>query len=205
MKASVFIAIFSGVERGGWLCPELARFLVALTHEKERNISMKLSIGVSPVDYARNLIAKEFLNSGADWCLMIDNDQSVPLDILKMLDWAAVNAHIVVPMNFRSASNGRIGIQPVWEPLGAPTNEAWQELQACGAGVIGVRREVFERIGKQGPWFRFECDSSGKVTKGEDIYFCERARAVGCRILGNKNFTVEHYHTVGLASLAACK
>jgi GT2 family glycosyltransferase len=208
MKASVFVAIFCGVERSGWLCPELARFIVALTHEKkERSISMTLSIGVSPVDHARNLVVREFLRSGCEWCVLLDNDQSVPMDILRMLDWAPHDVHVVTPMNYRGVTlaNGSVAVQPVWELLGPATDTPWQELRACGAGVMGVRREAFERIGKQGPWFRFAYDAYGKVTKAEDIFFCESARAAGCRIFGNKSFVAQHYHTVGLASLAASK
>jgi GT2 family glycosyltransferase len=205
MKASVFVAIFSGSERDGWINPALAKFLIALSHHaQERKVTANICCDPQPIDYKRNFIAGEFLKSDCEWLLQVDNDQSVPMDILRMLDWAPHDAHIVVPMNFKAASlpNGGVAVQPVWEPLGAPTNEAWQELRACGTGVMAVRREAFERIGTEGPWFRFEYDDFGKVTKAEDIGFCESARAVGCRIVGNKSFVVEHYKTVSLASLA---
>jgi hypothetical protein len=68
---------------------------------------------------------------------------------------------------------------------------------------MAIRRSVFQRVSP--PWFRFAYAEDGRITKGEDISFCESARAAGCRIFGNKSFVAQHYKTVGLASLAASK
>lgn len=204
MKESVFVGIFCTVERSGWVNPALAKFLIALSHHaQERKVTANICCDLQPIDYKRNFIAEEFLKSDCEWLLQIDNDQSVPMDILKMLDWAQHDAHVVTPVNYRGTTlaNGALALQEVLEPLvGAPQNGAWCELLAAGTGVMAVRREVFTRVSR--PWFRFEYDGFGKVTKTEDIYFSQKVRAAGCRIFGHRDFRAEHWKTLPLGALA---
>jgi GT2 family glycosyltransferase len=204
MKPSVFVAIFSGTERHNWLCPEFAQFFAALTLE-QRAVTVHTQHETRPIDYARNLAVRAFLASGLDWLLMADNDMGLPSNLLKLLDWAPANADVVVPRFYRAMSlaNGGVGVQRCWELLESAKDEPWPELIAGGTGCMAIRRSVFQRV--RPPWFRFAYAEDGRITKGEDISFCERTRAAGCRIFGCQSITVQHYHTVGLASLAASK
>ena len=139
MKPSVFVAIFCGTERDGWLCPEFAQFFAALTIEK-RAVTVHTQHETRPIDYARNLAGRAFLASDAEWLLMADNDMGLPASLLKIIDWAPANADIVVPRFYRAASqrDGGIGVQLCWELLEPAKNEPWPELVAAGTGCMAV-------------------------------------------------------------------
>jgi hypothetical protein len=178
MKASVFVAILSGTERHNWLCPEFAQFFAALTVE-QRAVTVHTQHETRPIDYARNLAVRSFIASGAAWMMMVDNDMGLPSNLLKLLDWAPANADVVVPRFYRATSlpNDGVGVQLCWELLEPAKDEPWPELIAAGAGCMAIRRSVFQRV--KPPWFRFAYADDGRITKGEDIAFCEHARAAG--------------------------
>jgi predicted O-methyltransferase YrrM len=91
------------------------------------------------------------------------------------------------------------------------------ERDAVGFGAVAIRREVIERLGTSPlipscPGWR---DSSGQLTgsgpypvflrprngfgstlKGEDLYFCERAKLHGFRIYSSLRHGCGHYHTI---------
>ncbi len=204
-KASVFIAIFTGKERDGWLCPAMAEFLVSLTTQKPRAISLEV-LTLKPIDYARNCAVKDFLATDFQWLLMIDNDMAPPPNLLDMVDRAEERMDILVPkcpgiMDSVVMSTPGIGILLGWQLFagGLGKNE-WCEIAWSGTGVIFIRRRVFECMGNQG-WFRFIYDADGMMLNSEDINFCQKARKAGFTIWGNQQFAVEHFKTVPLFAL----
>jgi predicted O-methyltransferase YrrM len=91
------------------------------------------------------------------------------------------------------------------------------ERDAVGFGAVAIRREVIERLSAsplipscQGwqdsasrlagsapyPVFLRPRDGFGSTLKGEDLYFCERARLHGFRIYTSLRHGCGHYHTV---------
>lgn len=59
-----------------------------------------------------------------------------------------------------------------------------QEVDALGFGFMLVKREVFERMDR--PWFEF----SDRM--GEDMYFCQQAKALGYPILVDADLKCRH-------------
>jgi hypothetical protein len=208
-KLSVFIALLTLGEREGWLHPSIAQFLVALTQQKGRQISLNIRTDTKPHDYARNLVVKDFLATGYDLLLMMDNDMGPPPNLLDMLDRAEDHMDIFVPKFYRSpdlhswlATSGmhmRVCVESV-APEGLGENE-WCELVCAGTGIMFVRRRVFERMGNEG-WFRFVYDANGKIVTAEDIGFCQKARKLGFSIWVNQLFEANHYKTVPLSAVA---
>ncbi len=208
-KASVFIAILTLDERDGWLAPGMAQFLVAMSHySKERAISLQLSANKKPVDFARNSIVKEFLTSGYDWMLTIDNDMAPPPNLLDMVDRAEEHMRILVPKFYTFspqvkayARNPSLPLILMWNCL-TPQDQKkeWRELESAGTGAMFIHREVLDRL--PAPWFRSSFDEMGATLIGEDLKFCLNARTVGFSTWGNQNFEVDHFKTVSLSALA---
>ena len=190
-------------ERDGWLHPSLATFLVSLTGQNSRGLTMHLSSEHRPVDYARNCVVKEFLASTCEWLLMLDNDMVPPVNLLDMVDRAGDRMDIVVPRFYRAEAGPCDGVRLklCWESFsGELAQNEWRELVCAGTGVMFVRRRVFERMGKQG-WFRFIYDADGKITISEDVAFCQKARQAGFSVWGNQRFEADHCKTIPLSKL----
>lgn len=76
--------------------------------------------------------------------------------------------------------------RPGYYYLGHKDNEL-QRVDATGTGCLMIHRSVLERMREamkswppeQQGWFRFHYDHEGRVIKGEDIDFCEKAKALG--------------------------
>lgn len=214
----MFVAIFTMSERGGWLAPGIGLFLAALGNAAAgRALSLKIVTDTKPIDYARNCVVKEFLASGFDWLLMIDNDMAPPLNLFEMLERAGSQMQILVPKFYRHVevvrradsvvadahtASGETGVALCWQPLavGLGKNE-WCELASAGTGVMFVHRRVLEQLGNQA-WFRFTYDNLGMIVEGEDVGFCKKARRVGFSTWGNQQFEADHFKTVGLSALA---
>lgn len=77
------------------------------------------------------------------------------------------------------------------------------EIDACGAGCLLIKTEVFKRL--KLPYFWYIPKSEDKPRKGEDFYFCEKAKEAGykifcdtsimCKHIGTKYITKEHWDT----------
>lgn len=67
------------------------------------------------------------------------------------------------------------------------------EVDACGFGFLACKPKVYESIVKKfgRPVFAPETEKGGKV-KGEDIVWCERAKACGYKIMVDRSITIGH-------------
>jgi len=159
----------------------------------------------SPFDVARNSIVDRFLDSGAKFLFFLDSDVLPPDNALERL--MSHNLPIVSGLYYRRHIE-RPGKPPhpcMWkivppnvemtcptcaqkfrtkegkyQPILNPPRNALVEVDAVGAGCLLIHRRVFEKLER--PYFRW---TLGWVEPGvsEDLYFCERARDAGFRIL----------------------
>lgn len=60
---------------------------------------------------------------------------------------------------------------------------------AVGTGLMLVQLDVFAKLPR--PWFFFQHDGEGLVT-GEDVWFCEQARAAGYEVWADPTLRVRH-------------
>lgn len=146
------------------------------------------TIGVSPVDEARNHIVEEFLKTDCSHLLFIDSDTIPPRNAISKL--LAANKEVVSALTpivehdeFRkNDSNGFYRKMNVVGVNDKHVNEFIGLVPCKGAGssCILIKREVFEKLPP--PWYRFKYeDDNGKkelggrpVIIGEDIYFTAR-------------------------------
>lgn len=196
---SVFISVLATRER--WIHPSIVDMLVnAMTQERRRRVLYSCTLGIFPQDAARNYAAARFLETGADWVLHLDQDVDTVPWLLEALDFATPETDIL-GIKYPCAGHGEVA-RTCWALL--PDGNASPplvELKASGSGCLFVRRRVYETLPR--PWFRFIYNEDGQLTRGEDSYFCEKARAAGFRIFGLEHPRFQCGHVI-MANLLAC-
>lgn len=96
------------------------------------------------------------------------------LYIVKAWDWS--------PAIFKRQTGEDYGFTPIQEGL--------FEVDACGAGFLGISKRVIEHPLMQDEPFNFIRE--GNVVHGEDVSFCQRAREAGFKILCDPSVKVGH-------------
>jgi GT2 family glycosyltransferase len=231
-KVRICIRLLCGQERGGWINPKLFGGLASnlqLFNVRQHEAQIGMLVDLTPIEYARNRASMDALEMGADWLLMIDNDQVIPDNLVELIEEAhsspAVNIVSIATWMMRraqispfpmvnnmpvcdTAAEKRIPErlwlkwQKTWaERIGHPY-PGFQEVSSGGAGVMLIRRSVLERI--KAPWFHMPLDQqTGEGRGGEDDYFCARATEAGFKIHCHRGFTCGHLKTVDLRGFAA--
>ncbi len=141
----------------------------------------------SLVDSSRCTLVKEALEAGATHLFWLDTDMTFPHDTIVRL--LRHNKPIVTV----NAPTRRFPIQPTafkridyQHGLHArlyteEDSTGLEEVEACGFSVALMQAKIFEKIPV--PGFLTTYDKGTGHWKGEDVYFCEQARAAGFPIL----------------------
>lgn len=140
----------------------LLNFAVSLTQVKGRRFTLHIVNGARPVDYARNTIAKHFLEvEEYDRLWFLDHDGVPPKNALDLLDVEADIATAIVPVWMGPTPDRKVGsivfnaydwvdepnkYKPK-NPAIAPTVET---MDAGGCACMIIRREVLK---DRGMWF----------------------------------------------------
>jgi len=96
----ILIAFSQLNERHGWPTKDLADWLANLRCNANYAGSTPSATTLFPAAGARNTIAHNFKDCGADWILMVDNDMSPPMNLLDAIKDAPADALVVVPKFF---------------------------------------------------------------------------------------------------------
>lgn len=145
------------------------------------------------VHMARNFLVEWALDEDGTHIWFVDSDQfGFDAEMLKGL--LAHDVDIVGPLNFRR--------HPPYDPVIYEFDErGWHrsivdyprksffEVGAVGMGCCLIRTSVFEKI--SWPWFH-PAASIDKRFSGEDIMFCNLARAAGFKVYADTNYCVSH-------------
>ena len=150
----------------------------------------------------RQGLAERAIAQGATHLLWIDADHSFPDDTAHRLlaherPWVGVNATTrIAPLRATALKkDGQLldttqhskGLERVWR---------------MGFGIVLIEARVFEAMPK--PWFLIEYveHEEGGVFRGEDVYFCEKAKAAGFHPVVDHDLTKEttHIGAVGWSS-----
>lgn len=143
---------------------------------------------------ARNRIAKQAMDEGADFVLMVDSDTVLPSDLLlRMLDEPVdVLAACCPHRPLSNAFDGRINATKLGErdftdfytvsDLDAlvAAGVTREPIHGCGFGATMVRTSVFQRIAW--PWFSWT-DYQNGMCLSEDLSFCERCADAGIQVM----------------------
>jgi hypothetical protein len=156
-------------------------------------------------------IVGDFMQGGEDYWLSIDADNP-PLG--NPLDLVGLDLDIVGLPTPVWHWQGRAGERPIyWNVYRyVPDKGAYvewlprrglQEVDAVGTGCFLVARRVFENDAmRRGPFLRTTYDD-GRVEKGNDIAFCERAKRQGFRVWAHFDYPCDHHVELSLNEVAA--
>lgn len=167
-------------------------FVDLLVHAKQKFEVSTLLIDSTVIAEARNILAREFLKTDAEYALWLDSDMSFPEDIIeKMME---EEKDFVSALSFTK----RVKIEPSFrvKTAGAynavedyPKNSVF-EVDAVGLACALMKRKVLEQAAKISggkPLFGF---SQPEV--GEDVWFCELVKQAGFKIFVSSKIIAGH-------------
>jgi len=210
MKAKDKVCI--AVPHSGSITAELALDLVTLMRERRDRIDSIVGVGnISLLTRSRNIMVKNFLDeTDAQWLLMIDSDEQLPLSAFDALvstahevDRPFVAALVFaaffegdslrpVPVIYRNTPDR--GLQP-WDDY---TKDAVVEIDASGTGCILLHRRLLEKMREtanhnQGTdWCWFQDGAIEGRWFSEDLLFCRRVAALGFPMVANTSAVLPH-------------
>jgi hypothetical protein len=75
------------------------------------------------------------------------------------------------------------------------------EVDQLGGGCWFIRRRAFDLM--EPPYFvELFHPETHMLMVSDDVYFQQKARELGCRLVCDTRFTIRHYHTVDLSMMA---
>ncbi len=151
-------------------------------------------------DHGRNTICMRALESGADYCGMLDTDVIPPHDAFLRL--MAHDLPIVSGVYCRRAPPHGVPVMlkdGKWI-MNLP-KDSMMEVDLVGAGCLLIRRDVLEKFQPLDPrrgkhWFDWRSDCTGVLPPGEcvseDFSFCQGARRQGYKIMVDTSIQCRH-------------
>ncbi len=153
--------------------------------------------------YENNLhhIVKDFIESDFDFWLSMDADNPPtknPLDLIE-LDKDIIGLPTPV-----WHWQGKPGERPIyWNAYDYDSSvdayrehipkEGLQQVDCIGTGCFLIAKRVFQHAGMQNGAFTRKLYPNGTVNKGNDMSFCERARARGFEIWAHYGYPCRHF------------
>lgn len=196
-----------GIPHTGFAPVEWAIALDAL--EKPSRYSTILMSG-QPVDKARNLIAKKFLDMNCPWLFYLDTDvvlgrlqivegrEEIVPDRTALMRMLKRNLPILTGIYYRRSDPPVPGIYkyfpdmkpaPGHKPIMQYPLDKLFPIDAAGAGCLLIHRSVFDKVPR--PWFLFGDVDANEFS--EDFYFMHKAdRLAGIKTICDP--TVQCFH-----------
>ena len=190
------------------LAVSLAKFSRA-SAEHGIDIQIGSICGCSVVSRARNLLAKDMLESKCDYLLFIDSDINFePDDIFRLMAWGTDPKKGIVAAVPRTRNESKVYIATLdYDENGDLTMNGMGLVRAkrVATAFMLVRREVFETLEREHPeWayydsktdrtlscmFDFQLAEEGYI--GEDFLFCDRVRDHGFEVWIDPSITLGH-------------
>lgn len=203
------ISVLVTVPNTGWLHKKVVSALMQL--QMDQRYSLKFIFPTNnPLENNQHHIVVDFISEGHDYWLSMDSDNPPmknPLDLIE-LDKDIMGLPTPV-WHF----NGKIhGENPIYwngydyvEKEGAykehSPKEGLQKVDAIGTGCFLISKRVFENHEmRKGPFLR-KTYPDGRVEKGNDISFCERAREQGFEVWCHYDYPCMHFNELELTEV----
>ncbi len=180
--------------------------LLKLIQEKRHKVNVIMPTHC-PSENNLHHIVNDFIGDNYDYWLNIDSDNP---PIKNPLDLVELDKDIVgLPTPVWHFTNKIEGERPIYENAyryvhkeGAykewPVKKGLQKVDAIGTGCFLVARRVFDNPEMRKGAFTRKLNPDGTVDKGNDISFCERARAQGFEIYAHFDYRCRHFNELEL-------
>lgn len=153
-----------------------------------------------PIDTLRNDIVEKALKEGCTHLIMMDVDQTYPVNTIPRL--LSHNLPIVgcrVHRRYPPFDSLMLKIKEIDDRTNSYDSvDDWEEgelleVDATGAGCLMFNMEVFRKLPY--PWFKFRKQPGGGIV-GEDIGFCQDLKAAGYKIFVDTSLECGHLATM---------
>lgn len=195
-RPAVFLAIPSQRNR---LHGELAMNLIAWSHDPEIRLKVKVFPYLSPLDSARNVAVKEFLEEYYDYLWFIDEDITPPVNALRELIKA--DKEIIAPLCFTIQYDDEGLPFPI--PVAHRYAEDGHYRPYYGRGIEQVdfitggshlvKREVYEKLERP---YSFKYHKNGIVIYSEDAIFSQNCQSLGYKLWTHYDLFCGHDKTI---------
>jgi len=198
-KTSVYIVI-----PNQWNIHPSLHYYLRILEDDPRYFTKTRTPAVKPIDHSRNVIVRDFLESGFDYLLMIDSDV-IPLR--NVLDLVQLDKDIIgcpcpqwnevddFPLYWIVMDEVPGGYKPVTEER----QQGLREVDAVGSGCILIARRVLKKI--KAPFER-KWTKKGIQDLGLDFYFCKKAKKKGFKVWVDWNYYCSHWVKLDLLNVS---
>jgi len=156
----------------------------------------------------RNRIVAAFIESGRQWLVMVDDDAYPKRGTIHDLcipgkDIVAATVFVFAAdvmlttakaRNWKTSGLRSMGLDP-------DKDHGLLEVAAIGSAAMAIHRRVLTHPQMNGPFF-FQTDTQGRINKGSDLCFCERAGELGFRTWWHRDVIFQHATECWTADLA---
>ena len=188
MLISIGIPVYGGLQ------PQTFQCLLELVAKSEHDIHIIIASEGYTIAENRNYITVQALNNKSDYLLMVDADMTFPLDILDKL---LANKKDIIGIAYHPRCDTGQIIKYLdethivkLEENDDPKYKKTFECHATGTGMILIKCNIFYKIKR--PWWHFEYYDTGMISKGEDWYFCEKAKKYNIKTWVDPTIKVGH-------------
>lgn len=207
-EESARLSILVTVPNTGWLHKTTVHGLLRLQRDRRYRLRISMPTNV-PLENNQHHIIRDFLDGGENYWLSIDSDTT---PIQNPLDLVALDKDVVgLPYPIWHYTD-EPGERPIYwaaydyvEAAAAykehEPKDGLQRVDAIGGGCMIIARRVFEHPSMMNGAFARTVNGDGTVEKGNDIAFCERARAAGFEIWSHYGYPAMHTNELELTEV----
>ena len=199
------LKVLISVPNTGYIHKECVFALLKMLMDNRYHLTFILPTN-SPFENNLHHIVKDFYEGDYDFWLSFDSDNppvNNPLDLVEfdrdiiscptpVWNWLKKGERPIYWNSYKT--NGDAYNE--W-----PDKEGLQKVDAFGTGCFLVARRVFENAEMRKAPFSRKLYPDGRVEKGNDIMFSERARAQGFEIYAHYDYHCKHYKELELTDV----
>lgn len=179
---------------------QLTRWAIESFQSNLYSLGVWPTIGVQPVDNARNSIVQTMLESDYTHLLWIDSDTLPPPDtILKMLSHDTDIVSGLTPIIDYSEETQDWYTKPNCVDMNdhkIKPNTGVHKIKGAGGSCIMVKREVYEKLGNTPYRFIYKDDSGKDTVVSEDIGFIIKAIGAGFEPICDSSIVCQHHKPI---------
>lgn len=190
----------------GWIHKHCAMALLRLQQDTRYRLTIIMPTHI-PFENNLHHIVRDFLAGDYDFWLSFDSDNPPVLNPLDLLELDRDIIGLPTPVWHYTEKSGERPIY--WNAYKKqddgytewPDRQGLQQVDAIGTGCFLVARRVFKHPDMQTGAFTRGLHADGRVEKGNDIMFCERATECGFEIFAHYGYPCRHFNEIELTEV----